>query len=90
MTSSSGASMAPNGVCHFSRYWVAAVALVTLTSTTTLSLFARFWRPGVTRIVTSAAAAAAPDPASRPVASAAPMIVFQSMSSSRCLSKNRL
>jgi hypothetical protein len=85
VTSNSGASMALKGVCHFSRYWVAALALVTVTLTTTLSLFARLWRSGVTLTVTPPAKAAC-----ALTSSAAPMIVFQSISLSQWLSKPRL
>jgi hypothetical protein len=80
--------MAPNGVCHFSRYCVAAVAFVTVTFTTTLSLFARLWRSGATLIVSSPAAAASAPPgfANAPAANAAPMIDFQFISVSQRLS----
>jgi hypothetical protein len=71
--------MAPNGVCHFSRYCVAAVPLVTVTFTTTLSLFARLWRSGVTLTVTSPAAAVDIAAALSTAPSTATTVDFQSM-----------
>jgi hypothetical protein len=59
VTSNSGASTAPKGVCHVSRYSVTAEVLVMVTTTATSSLLPSVWRSAVTLTVTPAAACAA-------------------------------